>query len=64
MTIAYDKQAAAKALCLSEKEFSELVENGDLPQPRMLGKHPRWDATLLQKIVTGQVVDGMEGTQW
>ena len=62
--IAYDRKRAANAMCLSEKEFSELVDNGDLPQPRMLGKHERWDATLLQKIVAGQVVDGMEGTQW
>ena len=42
MTIAYDKKAAAKALKLSVSEFTDLVEHGILPPPRVLGPHERW----------------------
>jgi predicted DNA-binding transcriptional regulator AlpA len=62
--IAYDQKRAAKAMCMSEKQFSELVEEGVLPKPKMLGRYPRWDAALLQKIVSGDLADGMEGVKW
>ena len=62
--IAYDQKRAAKAMCMSEKEFSELVDQGVLPKPKMLGRYPRWDAALLKRIVSGDLGDGRGDVQW
>jgi predicted DNA-binding transcriptional regulator AlpA len=40
--IAYDQKRAAKAMCMSEKQFSELVDKNVLPKPVVLDGIKRW----------------------
>jgi predicted DNA-binding transcriptional regulator AlpA len=55
---------AARALDLSVKDFRALIEAGALPRPRMIGNHSRWDMAELQRIISGQAVEGLEGVKW
>ncbi len=40
--IAYDRKRAARAMCLSEGRFSELVDKNVLPKPVILDGTERW----------------------
>lgn len=48
--IAYDQRRAAKAMCLSEKQFSELVEKNVLPKPVVLDGIERWFHADLEAV--------------
>ena len=49
----------AKLLDMKPSEFSELVKSGHLPKPRVIGGLKRWDVQELQRIISGEAVDGM-----
>ena len=62
--IAYDKKAAAKALKLSVSEFTDLVEHGILPPPRVLGQHERWFHVDLEAAGRESGKQDLDGVSW
>lgn len=48
--IAYDQKRAAKAMCMSESQFSELVDKNVLPKPVVLDGMERWFHVDLEDV--------------
>ena len=53
---ASDKNAAA-IFDMKTAEFRSLVDGGQQPGPRMIGKFPRWDVEELRKIARGEFAE-------
>ncbi len=58
------ERRAAKLLDMKLTEFTALVRDGHLPPPRDIGGFKRWDVQELQRIISGEAVDGMGDVQW
>ena len=58
------ERMAAKLLDMKPAEFSDLVNSGHLPKPRVIGGLERWDVPELQRIISGEAVDGMGDVRW
>ncbi|MBB5220593.1 hypothetical protein HNP73_000514 [Amaricoccus macauensis] len=52
------ERTAAQLLDMKPTEFAALVEGGHLPRPKLLGGLKRWDVQELQKIISGQSIEG------
>lgn len=50
--LAYDKRRAAQMLCLSEREFSDMVRKGILPAPRVVGTKELWPHDELRALLS------------
>lgn len=58
-----DEKTAADLFCMKPAEFRGLVERGHLPPAQDLGGFPRWHVETLERIATGEAIDGGE-YQW
>lgn len=56
--------SAAKALDLTVPQFRDLVLSGHLPKPRRIGEFDRWDMAELQRIISGDNINGMSDVKW
>jgi hypothetical protein len=54
-------KTAAALLEMKEREFLKLVEAGALPPA---GKLDRWDIEQLQKVMRGDMIDGLQDVKW
>jgi predicted DNA-binding transcriptional regulator AlpA len=53
------REAAAAYVCVSPTTFDELVSEGRMPRPRLLGKRRRaWDVRALDLAIDQLPVDG------
>ena len=62
--LAAKETTAAQLLDMSVREFREGVEAGVLPDGKVIAGEKRWDTNLLQRIVTGGLIDGHEEISW
>jgi len=58
------ERRAAALLDMKPTEFLQLVNDGVLPKPTLIGAHKRWDVEQLQDIARGQAIDGLAEVVW
>ena len=59
-----DAKTAAQLLCMKPREFLSLVEAGHLPRPCRVGDFERWRVGDLERIASGDAVDGQGEIEW
>lgn len=52
-----NERTAARFLDMKPAEFRALVDGGELPKPRRIGKYERWDMAEIRAIVAGEKAD-------
>ncbi|UWR59443.1 hypothetical protein [Phaeobacter inhibens] len=62
--LAAKESTAAQLLDMSVREFRAGVAAGHLPAGKDIGGEVRWDTGLLQRIITGELIDGNEEVRW
>lgn len=55
---------AAKLFDMTKSEFLQLVNDGVLPRPLLLGELERWDVAQLRAFANGEAADAAGHIEW